>query len=185
MPPWWPWCDLSYAAQPRDGGLRVVAAARTRIPQAARRRASPGRRRAGSSAGEQRQPVRHAREHALRHDVRCPAGPGRSPIRPRGTSRPGSAPARGSRRVRPVAQLADGISQFGISPRIQVMQPQARAAARLHGSSVARASSGTERSICHAGESVPKTHVRCLAGPAVPPVAQPAKGRGIDCDRAR
>ena len=37
----------------------------------------------------------------------------------RGTSRPGSAPTRGSRRVIPVAQLADGISQFGMSPRIQ------------------------------------------------------------------
>src|SRR5450755_2889576 len=37
------WCDLSCGAQPRDGGLRVVAAARIRITQAARRRGSPGR----------------------------------------------------------------------------------------------------------------------------------------------
>jgi len=40
------WCDLSCGAQPRDGGLRVVAAARIRITHAAASRiawAAPGR----------------------------------------------------------------------------------------------------------------------------------------------
>jgi hypothetical protein len=114
--------------------------ARRPHPQAARRRGSPGRRRAGSSvpAGRRTATTSTACERPATRGCRCLAGPGRSPIRPCRTSRPGSAPTRGSRRVIPVAQLADGISQLGMSPpHLGVMQPWAKATARLLGSSIA------------------------------------------------
>jgi hypothetical protein len=95
-------------------------AARIPITQAARRRGSPGRRRAGSSVPTcQRTATTStawARTHAATRGCRCLGGPGRSPIRPCRISRPGSAPTRDSRRGHTVAQLADGISQLGMAP---------------------------------------------------------------------
>ena len=150
-----------------------------RIPQAARRRGSPRRRRVAScrQAREQRQPVRHgANAVPATRGCRCLAGPGRSPIRPCRTSRPGSAPTRGSRRVIPVAQLADGISQLGMSPAHLVGD----AAVGKGHSQVARVIDRPGHRPGPKGQSVtptsrcPRPTFWCRAGLAVPPVAQPA-----------